>query len=109
MTPDRRSFLLAGGAAVAGLLPETAVADTPDADAKAFVEDHVRRIRPLEVGAGKAWWDANITGKDEDFKKKEETQNRIDAALADKPTFAKLKAIKEKGGVTDKALARQVE
>jgi peptidyl-dipeptidase A len=109
MTPDRRSFLLAGGAAVAGLLPEVALADTPDADAKAFVEDHVRRIRPLEVASGKAWWDANITGKDEDFKKKEEAQNKIDAALADKPTFAKLKAIKEKGGLTDKALARQIE
>ena len=109
MTPDRRSFLLAGGAAVAGLLPEVALADTPDADAKAFVEDHVRRIRPLEVGTGKAWWDANVTGKDEDFKKKEEAQNKIDAALADKPTFAKLKAIKEKGGIADKALARQVE
>jgi len=95
MTPDRRSFLLAGGAAVAGLLPEVALADTPDADAKAFVDDHVRRIRPLEVAASKAWWDANITGKDEDFQRKEKTQNDIDAALADKAAFAELKALKD--------------
>ena len=42
-----------------------------------------------------AWWNANISGKDEDFKKKEEAQNQIDEALADKEHFAELKAIKQ--------------
>ena len=54
MTPDRRSFLLAGGAAVAGL--NTAVGNlTPESDAAAFVIDHVKRLRPLEVAASVAW------------------------------------------------------
>jgi peptidyl-dipeptidase A len=108
MTPDRRSFLLAGGAAVAGLNP--ALARDPAADAAAFVADHVKRMRPLEVAAGQAWWDANTTGKDDDFKRKEEAQNKIDAALADPATFAKLKAVKAAvGEIKDMALARQVE
>ena len=62
--------------------------------ARAFIAAHVEKVRPLEVASAKAWWDANVSGKDEDFKKKEDAQNKIDAALSDKPTFAKLKAIK---------------
>ncbi|MDB5312286.1 MAG: peptidase [Gemmataceae bacterium] len=112
MTPDRRSFLLAGGAAVAGLLtPDTASADPAD-DAKKFIADHEAKVKPLEVRAGIAWWNANISGRDEDFKKKEEAQNEIDAALSDKPTFARLKAIKEardKGGALDPLLGRQID
>ena len=52
---------------------------------------HEAKLRPLELAANKAWWDANITGKDDDFKKKEETQNKIDAALSDAKPFATLK------------------
>ncbi len=112
MTPDRRTFLTAGGATVAGLLtPNPAPADATD-DAKAFVAEHEKTVRPLEVAAALAWWNANVSGRDEDFARKEEAQNRIDAALADKPTFARLKAIKQardKGGIGDRALAREVD
>ncbi|MBX9583837.1 MAG: M2 family metallopeptidase [Gemmataceae bacterium] len=110
MDTDRRSFLVAGGAAVAGLLsPEAARAAD---DAKAFVADHEARMKPLEIEAAIAWWNANTTGRDADFKKKEEAQNKIDAALSDKPTFDKLKAIKaakDKGELKDPLLARQVD
>jgi peptidyl-dipeptidase A len=112
MTPDRRSFLLAaGGAAVTGLTTE-ARTPTPEAEADAFVANHVKKVRPLEVAASKAWWDANVSGKDEDFKKKEDTQNKLDAALADKTAFATLKDLKaagESGKLGEKILARQVE
>jgi peptidyl-dipeptidase A len=111
MTPDRRSFLVAGGATVAGLVTG-AGARADDAAAKAFVDDHVKRLRPLEVAAGRAWWDANITGKDEDFKKKEDSQNKIDAALAEKAPFESLKALKKEkdaGTIKDPLLARQID
>ena len=52
-------------------------------------------MRPLEKAAALAWWQANISGKDEDFKVKEEAQNRLDAALADPARFAELKAARE--------------
>ena len=112
MNTDRRSFLVAGGAAVAGLLtPDGAAASAAD-DAKAFVADHEARMKPLEVESNIAWWNANTTGRDADFKKKEEAQNKIDAALSDKPTFDKLKAIKaarDKGELKDPLLARQID
>lgn len=116
MTTDRRSFLLSGGATVAGLLsPRADAADQPadpTAAAKEFIAAHEHKMKPLDVIAGIAWWDANITGKDEDFKKKEEAQNKIDAALSDVKRFEVLKGIKaarDKGKIADPILARQVD
>jgi peptidyl-dipeptidase A len=112
MPQDRRSFLLAGGAAVAGFVtPDTASA-TPDDDARTFIADHEARVKPLEVAAGLAWWRANISGSAEDFKRKEEAQNQIDAALSDRATFGRLrplKTAKDAGQIRDPILARQVE
>ena len=104
-----------GVLAVAGLLSSAAPSSADPATterAKAFLTAHTAKLRPLEVAAGKAWWDANTTGKDEDFQRKEEAQNKIDAALSDKAAFAEVKTLKEakdKGAVDDKVLARAVE
>ncbi|MFO0804928.1 MAG: M2 family metallopeptidase [Gemmataceae bacterium] len=112
MTPDRRSFLLAGGAAVASLaVPEVAHADAP-ADAAKLIADHEKDIRPLEIAAGLAWWNANVSGKDSDFKNKEEAQNKIDAALSNPEKFATLKALKaagDKGELKDPLVKRQID
>src|SRR5262249_10189442 len=82
------------------------------ARARRFVEQHVAKIRPLDVAANLAWWNANISGKDEDFKKKEEAQNRIDAALSDRAAFADVKALhdaNQQGQIDDKLLSRQID
>jgi peptidyl-dipeptidase A len=69
MQPDRREFLAAGGAAVMGLTSTPASADeATDRAAKEFIESHVKTMRPLEIAGGIAWWNANTTGKDDDFK-----------------------------------------
>jgi len=79
-----------------------------DARARKFIAEHEARIRPLEKAASLAWWNANVSGKDEDFKAKEQAQNKLDEALADKEAFAELKAIKQiKLG--DRLLARQID
>jgi len=111
MLPDRRSFLIAGGASVAGLDSSSANAQLADDEAKAFVAAHVKKLRPLEIAAGKAWWNANITGTDADFARKEERQNVIDAALADKDTFEKLKTIHGyiRKATKDPNLVRQID
>ena len=44
---------------------------------------------------GLAWWQANVSGKDEDFAAKEAAQNRLDALLANPDRFASLKGIRE--------------
>jgi peptidyl-dipeptidase A len=95
-------FVLAAAPALRGDEDSTA-------RAKKFVADHEKKIRPLEIAAGEAWWIANISGKDEDFKKKEDTQNKIDAALSDPETFKELKAIKERGKIDDPIIARAIE
>ncbi|MBO0701182.1 MAG: M2 family metallopeptidase, partial [Zavarzinella sp.] len=105
--------LLLAGLALAAVAPGTATA-SPQATERArkFLTDHEARLRPLDIAAGLAWWNASISGKDEDFKKKEEAQNRIDEALSNRDRFKELKEIKQlrdKGEVEDKVLARAVD
>ncbi|HLN26483.1 MAG TPA: M2 family metallopeptidase [Gemmataceae bacterium] len=88
-----------------------AISASPEGSARAakFVKTHEAKLRPLEVAAGLAWWNANISGKDEDFKEKERTQNRIDEALANPEAFRELKEIKRQGGIDDPVLAREID
>src|SRR5438552_10783496 len=79
-----------------------------DARARKFIAEHEASIRPLEKAVNLAWWNANVSGKDEDFKIKEQAQNKLDEALADKSRFAELKAIKQLE-LRDHLPARQVE
>jgi peptidyl-dipeptidase A len=105
----RYLVFLAGFATMATSGTTTASASPETTDkARQFVDKFQTLIRPLDIAANRAWWDANITGKDEDFKHKEEAQNKIDAALADKNAFAEVKALKENGGIDDPVLKRAV-
>jgi peptidyl-dipeptidase A len=78
--------------------------------ARQFVKDHESRLRPLDTAGNLAWWDANTTGRAEDFSRKIETQNRIDEALANPKVFAELKAIKDhRKEIDDPILARTID
>ena len=115
-SPTRREFLT-GAAQVAGVTTLGSFAR-----ARGGIHAYVQRRQtgegvrgptrgrgaPAREGRALAWWNANISGKDEDFAAKEEAQNRLDAALADHERFAQLKAIKERS-VTDPLLARQID
>ena len=93
-------------------LAATATAADPSADAKAFLTSHEARLRPLELAGNIAWWEANTTGSDAAFAKKEAAQNAIDKALADKAAFAHVKALKQAadaGEISDKILARAMQ
>src|SRR5262249_21730975 len=116
MTPDRRTFLVSGGVTVAGLLTPDVSAQHQPADPPAAPQDciaaHATKMTPLEVSANLAWWNASISGKDEDFQKKEDAQNKSGAALSDTKLFDKLKVIKaanDASKIKDKQIARQVE
>jgi peptidyl-dipeptidase A len=103
-----RRSLLVGGLLLALTTPAAADPATTTR-ARKFVAAHEAKFHPLDVAANKAWWDANTTGKDEDFQRKEAAQNAIDAALADRAAFAELKAIKDsRGKIDDKILAREI-
>jgi peptidyl-dipeptidase A len=60
-----------------------------------FIREHEKNVKPIEIAINRAWWDANTTGRKEDFDRKEYMQNRLDAELSDRKTFAELKTIKE--------------
>ena len=45
------------------------------AAARAFIDRHLERARPLEKESNLAWWRANTTGKPEDFQAKEKAEN----------------------------------
>jgi peptidyl-dipeptidase A len=89
----------------------TAMADSDTTDrAKKFVAAHEAKFKSLDRKAGVAWWDANVTGKDEDFTRKELAQNAIDAALADAKVFAELKSLHETTkAIDDPIVARCID
>ena len=112
---SRRQFLLWGGGWVSSMVSVeflAAVQADPAKAAQEFITEHERKLRPLEVAAARAWWDANISGKDEDFKRKEELQNKIDAVLSNPETFARLKELKaarDAGRIPDPLITRQID
>jgi peptidyl-dipeptidase A len=87
--------------------PAATLAYGEDARAKRFVEQYEATVRPLEIGAARAFWTANVTGKEEDFQKKQEAEEKLELCLSDPAQFAELKAIKQ-GGVSDPILAREI-
>jgi peptidyl-dipeptidase A len=87
-----------------------AASEEVTARARQFLQDHTKKLEPLEVAGAIAWWDANTSGKDEDFKKKIDAQNKIDAALSDKAAFTKVKELKDAAkDIDDPVLRRAIE
>jgi peptidyl-dipeptidase A len=86
------------------------MAQAPEVNERArkFIAEHEAQVKPLEIAVGLAWWNANLSGKDEDFKAKEQAQNRLDQALANRERFAELKAIRE-GKPADPLVKRQID
>jgi peptidyl-dipeptidase A len=75
----------------------------------ALVAQYEAKYKPLLLKNEQAWWEANITGSDEAFKKKEAAAKALVELHCDRDVFAKLKRIKEQGGVTDPLLARHLQ
>jgi len=85
-----------------------AAAGDADARARRFIAGYETSIRPLEIEVAQRWWRANVTGKEEDYARKEESENRLNERLADPAAFAELKAIRA-ARPADATLARQIE
>jgi peptidyl-dipeptidase A len=80
----------------------------PIARADRFIEYYLSTVRPLEIESYRRWWDANISGKEEDFAKKQAAEEKLDRTLADPERFAELKAIRAAGRNYTR-LARQID
>jgi peptidyl-dipeptidase A len=84
------------------------IAADANSRAREFIAKHEEDVRPLDIAVARTWWDANVSGKDEDYKAKEDAENRLNQRLADTKAFAELKAIRE-ARPSDTLLARQIE
>jgi len=81
-----------------------------DKAVKSFLDKHELAMRPLEIAANLAWWNANTTGSSSDFDKKEKAQNKIDEALSNANLFQEIKTLKDnKAKITDPILSRSVD
>src|SRR3954471_10256456 len=104
----RRFRLLGMGLAMVLSTATAALSQDTSAAGKQFVQEHEKNVQPLEIEIGRAWWKANVSGKDEDFAAKEEAENKLNDALADKQQFARLKKIHE-GKISDALLKREID
>jgi len=86
---------------------------SPADEAAKFIAEHESTVRPLEITLSRAWWNANVSGKAEDFQAKEEAQNKLDAVLSDPVRFGRLKAVRaalaSAAEKPDAIIARQIE
>ena len=76
---------------------------------KAFIDKHEAIIQPLSKEAAIAYWNASISGKDEDYAKMEALNVKLTGIYTNKEAFAELKEIKESGAVKDSLLLRQLD
>ncbi|HNS00169.1 MAG TPA: M2 family metallopeptidase [Planctomycetota bacterium] len=83
------------------------------AEAVQFIAWHESVVKPLEKAIAEAWWNANTSGRDADFKAKEAAENELDAVLADRARARRLEKIHDDiaaaGGRIDPLVARQIE
>ncbi|HWB12865.1 MAG TPA: M2 family metallopeptidase [Pirellulales bacterium] len=89
------------------LLAPSAAEDV-DAPARKIIAEHAERIQPLEVEAARRFWDANVSGSADAYRLKDEADDRLDTALADRAWFERLKRCHE-SRPADLLLARQIE
>jgi len=82
-------------------------------DARNFIAWHEKTVRPLEIAFNQADWVAYTNGSDQDFKAKEDAQNRLDEALSNKTRFEELEEIRSglKGGAANAQpeIAREID
>ncbi len=76
---------------------------------KAFIASWESRVEPLQKAAYEAYWNASISGKDEDYARSEELQFQLNSIYTNKDDFALLKRIKDAGVMNDTLLKRQLD
>ena len=79
-----------------------------DSAARTFAGEHDSKIRPIEIEVARAWWNANTTGKDEDFAAKEQAREPAERSARRSASFPAAEA-DARGQVDDPVLARQIE
>ncbi|NJK84874.1 MAG: hypothetical protein HC906_01745 [Bacteroidales bacterium] len=64
-------------------------------EARNFIQNFEKRFIPVFIERNKAYYDASISGKDEDYKKSSDLVKQYSKILADKELFEKVKEYKD--------------
>jgi len=75
---------------------------------RAFIDSLELRVKPAESGAALAYFNAAVTGKDEEYEKSSQLNIQLSKIYADKNAFAKLKKFRDSSGIKDSLLVRQM-
>ncbi|MFH1121253.1 MAG: M2 family metallopeptidase [Bacteroidota bacterium] len=76
---------------------------------KTFIANWEAKVEPLQKEAYLAYWNASISGKDEDYSVSEQLQLQLNSIYTSKEDFALLKKIKESNSISDSLLKRQLD
>jgi len=76
---------------------------------KEFITAFEAEVKPMNIEAAIASWDASITGNDADYTKSEEIRLKLTEVFSDSVRFAQLKQLKDEGNVKDSLLARELD
>lgn len=101
------ALVLATGALLSGC-GNTDKKDKNMKEFEAFIKDFESKMIPLYKQTALASWEANISGKDEDYKKAADLEFELNKLFSDKTNFEKLKQYKESGEITDTLLSREL-
>lgn len=74
-----------------------------------FADDFEGKAKKIYSNAALAYWNASISGSDEDFKKSEEFEIELTKLYSDTAAFNKIKEFKESGMIKDSLQARRLE
>ncbi|MBI5764959.1 MAG: M2 family metallopeptidase [Planctomycetes bacterium] len=91
------------------LLSSNVMAEDAVKDFIKLRDDFVTKFKPLFIESATAWWEANTTGKEEAFKRKEKAEGALADLKSDKMFFAKITGCKKCGKIADPTLARELD
>ena len=96
---------------VLSLVPWSVVtgAGTTQDDFKSFLKEYEAKVIPLSRENNLAAFNASISGKDEDYQKSSALQLEFGKFHSDPATFARIKAFRDGGQVTDSVLNRELQ
>jgi peptidyl-dipeptidase A len=76
---------------------------------KEFVTVHVAKLQPLEKESNLAYWQAALSGKEDDYKRYSEAQLKLEKLYTNTEEFTFVKKAKESGTIKDPQLARTAD
>ncbi len=74
-----------------------------------FIEQHIKKLEPLEIQYEQAYWEGATTGNKEFFEQQGKLELKIRRLYQNADEYAFLKSLKQSGRIQDAKLARQLD